>query len=53
MRILIGIALSFCIFSVQGQIEKRDIHIAVGGKVGRGDIHFSQIIANDIKADNG
>ena len=33
MRILIGIALSFCIFSVQGQIEKRDIHIAVGGKV--------------------
>jgi NitT/TauT family transport system substrate-binding protein len=33
MRNFIGFALFFVIASVQGQIEKRDIHIAVGGKV--------------------
>ena len=33
MRNFIGIALLFAVFSAQGQIEKRDIHIAVGGKV--------------------
>ena len=32
MRNFIGIALLFSVFSVQGQIEKRDVHIAVGGK---------------------
>jgi len=32
MRKLFGIALFFFVFSAQGQIEKRDIHIAVGGK---------------------
>ena len=33
MRKFIGFALFFVIASVQGQIEKRDVHIAVGGKV--------------------
>ena len=33
MRNFIGFALFFVIASVQGQIEKRDVHIAVGGKV--------------------
>ena len=33
MRKITGIALFFAVFSVQGQIEKRDVHIAVGGKV--------------------
>jgi NitT/TauT family transport system substrate-binding protein len=33
MRTFAGIALFFAVFSVQGQIEKRDVHIAVGGKV--------------------
>ena len=32
MRKLIGVALFSVIFSVQGQVEKRDVHIAVGGK---------------------
>src|ERR1700675_4624407 len=32
MRKFFGIALFFAISSVQGQIEKRDAHIAVGGK---------------------
>ena len=32
MRKFIGVALLFSVFSVQGQIEKRDVHIAVGGK---------------------
>ncbi len=32
MRKFIGIALFFAAFSVQGQLEKRDVHIAVGGK---------------------
>jgi len=32
MRKFIGLALFFVIASVQGQIEKRDVHIAVGGK---------------------
>jgi NitT/TauT family transport system substrate-binding protein len=32
MRKLIGVALFFVISSVQGQVEKRDVHIAVGGK---------------------
>ena len=32
MRNFVGIALLFSVFSVQGQIEKRDVHIAVGGK---------------------
>jgi NitT/TauT family transport system substrate-binding protein len=33
MRKIAGIALLFAVFSAQGQIEKRDVHIAVGGKV--------------------
>jgi NitT/TauT family transport system substrate-binding protein len=33
MRKTIGVALFLIAFSVQGQIEKRDVHIAVGGKV--------------------
>src|SRR5258707_6320657 len=33
MRKIIGFALFFLITSVQAQIEKRDVHIAVGGKV--------------------
>src|SRR5258706_3339693 len=33
MRKLVGFALLFAVASVQGQIEKRDVHIAVGGKV--------------------
>src|SRR5271169_4794704 len=32
MRKIIGFALFFVVFSAQGQIEKRDVHIAVGGK---------------------
>jgi NitT/TauT family transport system substrate-binding protein len=32
MRKLFSIALFCAVFSVQGQIEKRDVHIAVGGK---------------------
>ena len=32
MRKFIGFALFFVVASVQGQIEKRDVHIAVGGK---------------------
>ena len=32
MRKIVGIALFLSIFSVQGQIEKRDVHIAVGGQ---------------------
>ena len=32
MRKLIGVALFFAISAVQGQVEKRDVHIAVGGK---------------------
>ena len=32
MRKLVGFALFFVIASVQGQIEKRDVHIAVGGQ---------------------
>jgi len=32
MKKLIGLALFLVITSVQGQIEKRDVHIAVGGK---------------------
>jgi NitT/TauT family transport system substrate-binding protein len=33
MRKTIGFALFLVAFSAQGQIEKRDVHIAVGGKV--------------------
>jgi len=33
MRKTIGFALLLLAFSAQGQIEKRDVHIAVGGKV--------------------
>jgi NitT/TauT family transport system substrate-binding protein len=33
MRKFIGFALFFVVATVQGQIEKRDVHIAVGGKV--------------------
>ena len=33
MRKLVGIALCLAMTSIQGQIEKRDVHIAVGGKV--------------------
>ncbi len=33
MRKFIGFALFFAITSIQAQIEKRDVHIAVGGKV--------------------
>jgi len=33
MRKLFGLALFLAITSVHGQIEKRDVHIAVGGKV--------------------
>src|SRR5258706_14887812 len=33
MRKIIGFAFLLAAFSVQGQIEKRDVHIAVGGKV--------------------
>jgi NitT/TauT family transport system substrate-binding protein len=33
MRNFLGFALLFAAFSVQGQLEKRDVHIAVGGKV--------------------
>jgi len=32
MKKIIGLAFAFVAFSVQGQIEKRDVHIAVGGK---------------------
>jgi NitT/TauT family transport system substrate-binding protein len=32
MRKIAGVALLLAVFSVQGQIEKRDVHIAVGGK---------------------
>jgi len=32
MKNLVGFALFFVIASVQGQIEKRDVHIAVGGQ---------------------
>ena len=32
MRKFIGFALFFVVASIQGQIEKRDVHIAVGGK---------------------
>lgn len=33
MKKIIGCALFLAVFSAQGQIEKRDVHIAVGGKV--------------------
>jgi NitT/TauT family transport system substrate-binding protein len=33
MKIIIGIAFVAAAFSAQAQIEKRDVHIAVGGKV--------------------
>src|SRR5258707_12523457 len=33
MRKITGFALFFLITSVQAQVEKRDVHIAVGGKV--------------------
>jgi NitT/TauT family transport system substrate-binding protein len=33
MKKIIGIALAVAAFSAQAQIEKRDVHIAVGGKV--------------------
>jgi len=33
MRKLVGFALLFAVASVHAQIEKRDVHIAVGGKV--------------------
>ena len=32
MKRIAGLALLFAVFSVQGQVEKRDVHIAVGGK---------------------
>jgi len=32
MRKLVALALFFAVTSIQGQIEKRDVHIAVGGK---------------------
>ena len=33
MKKVIGFALFFAVASVQAQVEKRDVHIAVGGKV--------------------
>src|SRR5580765_3757893 len=33
MKRLTGLVLAFAVFSAQAQLEKRDVHIAVGGKV--------------------